>query len=65
MDWDRMMANTARGTDFTGRSAADEQAYFEAFGVSSGTDMTGASSARIGLWCAALIGFVQTAFVLK
>ena len=65
MNWDRIMQNAARGADFTGIGASDEQAYFEAFGQGDTTPRANASMRRAGVSFATVIAFVQSAFVVK
>lgn len=65
MDWDRMMTNAARGRDFTGRSAGDEQAYFEAFAGEEDAKGVRPSLRGIGTLCVSLIGFIGAGFMLR
>ena len=65
MNWDRMMRNAARGTDFTGAGASDEQAYFEAFGRDDGTPRADVPMRGIAVVFSTGIAFVQAAFVVK
>ena len=65
MDWDRLFQNVARGSDFTGRTAKDEQAYFEAFGAFGEAPPDSAKDGRLHFRAATFLGFVQGVFVLK
>lgn len=65
MDWDRLIANAARGTDFTGRTARDEQAYYEAFAGEEWGRHPGRAFAAIGTACASVIGFLSAGFMLR
>ena len=65
MDWDSVMRNTARGDDFTGRSASDEQAYFEAFAGSEAATAPARRVWALGHHCASIIGYISASFVLR
>ena len=65
MNWDRMMRNAARGADFTGAGASDEQAYFEAFAQDGRAPRADAPLRGSGVALAAVIAFVQSAFVVR
>lgn len=65
MDWDRLIANAARGTDFTGRTARDEQAYFEAFAGDDGVSHHPGVIHTLGYACASAVGFLTAGFMLR
>ena len=65
MDWDVLMKNAARGRDFTGRSAADEQAYFEAFADDDAAAIRPRSFERARHLVLTVVGFLGTGFMLR
>ncbi len=65
MDWDRLMANAARGRDFAGRTTQDEQAYFEAFGGDTEPPVEEGVWRTLGHACVALVGFISAGFMLR
>ena len=65
MDWDVLMKNAARGRDFTGRSAADEQAYFEAFADDAEPVVRLGNIGSIRYLVLTVIGFLSSGFMLR
>ena len=65
MDWDRIMQNSARGTGFTGRGAADEQAYFEAFAEVGETTIGVGKLKGLRHLAIVIVGFFSVEFMLR